>query len=87
MPKFVTIGYGDQAGYDRTAAPLRDAAHAHDARLCRYAIMTLPASKRRTRPICARPCRWLAFPSSRRLTWPRRLTWCHALPARLRMVL
>lgn len=33
MPKFVTIGYGDQTGYDRTAAPLRDAAHAHDARL------------------------------------------------------
>ena len=33
MPKFVTIGYGDRAGYDRTAATVRDAAHAHDARL------------------------------------------------------
>ena len=33
MPKFVTIGYGDQAGYDRTAASVREAAHAHDARL------------------------------------------------------
>jgi hypothetical protein len=33
MPKFVTIGYGDQAGYDRTAASVRDAAHAHDAKL------------------------------------------------------
>ena len=33
MPKFVTIGYGDRAGYDRTAAPVRDAAHAHDAKL------------------------------------------------------
>lgn len=33
MPKFLTIGYGDQAGYDRTPAALRDAAHAHDARL------------------------------------------------------
>jgi hypothetical protein len=33
MPKFVTIGYGDQAGYDRTAVSVRDAAHAHDARL------------------------------------------------------
>ncbi len=33
MPKYVTIGYGDRAGYDRTPAPLRDAAHAHDARL------------------------------------------------------
>ncbi len=33
MPKFVTIGYGDQAGYDRTPANLRNAAHAHDAAL------------------------------------------------------
>ena len=33
MPKFVTIGYGDQADYDRTDAAVRDAAHAHDARL------------------------------------------------------
>lgn len=33
MPKFVTIGYGDRAGYDRTDAAIRDAAHAHDAKL------------------------------------------------------
>ena len=33
MPKFVTIGYGDQAGYDRTSQPVRDAAHEQDARL------------------------------------------------------
>jgi hypothetical protein len=33
MAKFITIGYGDQAGYDRTAAAVRDAAHEHDARL------------------------------------------------------
>lgn len=33
MPRFVTIGYGDEAGYDRTPAPVRDAAHAHDAGL------------------------------------------------------
>ena len=33
MPKFVTIGYGDQAGYDRTPPGIRDAAHAHDADL------------------------------------------------------
>lgn len=33
MPKFVTIGYGDQAGYDRTAVSVRDAAHAHDIKL------------------------------------------------------
>lgn len=33
MAKFVTIGYGDRAGYDRTAPEVRDAAHAHDAEL------------------------------------------------------
>lgn len=33
MAKFVTIGYGDQAGYDRTDAAVRDAAHEHDAQL------------------------------------------------------
>lgn len=33
MPKFLSIGYGDQEGYDRTAARIRDAAHAHDAKL------------------------------------------------------
>jgi hypothetical protein len=33
MAKFVTIGYGNQDGYDRTDAAVRDEAHAHDARL------------------------------------------------------
>ncbi len=33
MAKFITIGYGDAAGYERTESSLRDAAHAHDARL------------------------------------------------------
>jgi hypothetical protein len=33
MPKFITIGYGDRAGYDRTALGVRDAAHAQDAKL------------------------------------------------------
>lgn len=33
MPKFITIGYGDQAGYDRTPQAVRDAAHDQDARL------------------------------------------------------
>lgn len=33
MPRFVTIGYGDQAGYDGTDPAVRDEAHAHDARL------------------------------------------------------
>ena len=31
MQKFITIGYGDQAGYDRTSPPIRDAAHEQDA--------------------------------------------------------
>ncbi|MFF7653056.1 YciI family protein [Streptomyces sp. NPDC007983] len=33
MAKFVTVGYGDQEGYDRTEAAVRNEAHAHDARL------------------------------------------------------
>lgn len=33
MPKYVTIGYGDQKGYDRTPQVIRDAAHKHDKKL------------------------------------------------------
>lgn len=33
MARFVTIGYGDQAGYERTDPAVRDEAHAHDARM------------------------------------------------------
>ena|SRR5689334_9419798 len=33
MPKFITIGYGDQDGYDRTSPDIRNEAHAHDASL------------------------------------------------------
>ncbi len=33
MPKFVTVGYGDEASYNRTSPEVRDAAHAHDADL------------------------------------------------------
>jgi hypothetical protein len=33
MPKFITIGYGDRAGYERTDPGVRNAAHEHDARL------------------------------------------------------
>ena len=33
MPTYVTIGYGDQDGYDRTDPAVRDRAHAHDAEL------------------------------------------------------
>lgn len=33
MAKFITIGYGDARGYEKTASSVRDAAHAHDAQL------------------------------------------------------
>jgi hypothetical protein len=33
VPTFVTIGYGDRAGYDQTEPSVREAAHAHDERL------------------------------------------------------
>jgi len=33
MPRFVTIGYGDEDGYERTDPAIRDQAHAHDDRL------------------------------------------------------
>jgi hypothetical protein len=39
VPKFVTIGYGDQAGYDRTPQDVRDAAHAHDAQLQKVGVL------------------------------------------------
>ena len=35
MPRFITIGYGDEAGYQRTPPGVRDAAHAHDEKLKR----------------------------------------------------
>jgi hypothetical protein len=30
MAKFITIGYGDEGGYERTEPSVRDVAHAHD---------------------------------------------------------
>jgi hypothetical protein len=33
VARFVTIGYGDRAGYERTDPAIRDAAHRHDDRL------------------------------------------------------
>jgi hypothetical protein len=33
MPKFITIGYGDRAGYERTPKDVRDVAYAHDAEM------------------------------------------------------
>ncbi|MDP9423350.1 MAG: YciI family protein [Pseudomonadota bacterium] len=45
MPKFVAIGYGDDAGYERTASDVRDAAHAHDDELRRCgALMGIAGS-------------------------------------------
>jgi hypothetical protein len=42
---FVTIGYGDEAGYNRTGRPVRDAAHAHDERLRRDGVLMGIADK------------------------------------------
>lgn len=39
MPKYVTIGYGDQAGYNRTALEVRNAAHAHDDQLKQHGAL------------------------------------------------
>ena len=33
MAKFITVGYGDERGYEGTETSVRNAAHAHDARL------------------------------------------------------
>ena len=69
MAKFVTIGYGDRKGYDRTDPAVPDAAHAHDARLaerggdmgrpahqCRCATTTAPGSRPRPGRSCSPPC-------------------------------
>jgi hypothetical protein len=39
VPKFVTIGYGDRKGYYGTAVTIRDAAHAHDAKLQKDGVL------------------------------------------------
>jgi hypothetical protein len=39
MAKFITIGYGSREGYDRTDPAVRDAAHAHDARLREMGVL------------------------------------------------
>jgi len=45
MPKFVSIGYGDQDGYDRTEDVLKARAHEHDARLAQMgAVMGIAGS-------------------------------------------
>jgi hypothetical protein len=45
MPRFVTIGFGDQEGYDRTADVPKARAHEHDAWLVQQgAIMGIAGS-------------------------------------------
>jgi len=39
MPKYVAIGYGDQAGYDNTAPEVRNAAHKHDMSLQKDGVL------------------------------------------------
>ena len=39
MAKFVTIGYGNQEGYNRTPIDVRNAAHAHDAKMQKRGIL------------------------------------------------
>jgi hypothetical protein len=52
MPFFITIGYGDRAGYDATPPAVRDAAHAHDealkARGVRMGVAGTPVQVRNT---------------------------------------
>jgi hypothetical protein len=60
MPKFITIGYGDEACYKRTPPSVRDTAHAHDEKLKREgAVMGIagPPVQVRTRRRMARPPR------------------------------
>jgi hypothetical protein len=39
MQKFVTIGYADREGYDRTDPAIREAAHAHDAQMRQSGVL------------------------------------------------
>lgn len=39
MATFITIGYGDRAGYDQTDPAVRDEAHHHDARMRDAGVM------------------------------------------------
>jgi hypothetical protein len=45
MARFVTIGYGDEAGYRRTPQRIRDAAHASDEKLQREGALVGMAGK------------------------------------------
>ena len=39
MATFITVGYGDEAGYEQTDRSVRDAAHASDARLVARGVL------------------------------------------------
>jgi len=39
VPRFITIGYGDQEGYDRTPQPIKDVAHERDAKLVSEGVL------------------------------------------------
>ncbi len=45
VPYFVTIGYGDRDGYDRTPLKVREEAHAHDAKLQKDGVLMGIAGK------------------------------------------
>ncbi|MBA3667685.1 MAG: transcription initiation protein [Sphingomonas sp.] len=45
MPKFVTIGYGDEAGYKQTDPNVRTAAHANDQELLKRGALIGIAGK------------------------------------------
>jgi hypothetical protein len=42
MAKFLTIGYGDQKGYDATSEDIRNKAHSFDAGLVKDGRARLP---------------------------------------------
>jgi hypothetical protein len=50
VPKYLTIGYGDRAGYDRTPRAIRDLAHEQDAKLRSEGAVMGIAGK----PVCVR---------------------------------
>ena len=91
MATFITIGYGDEAGYDQTDPAVRDAAHAHDASLqasgVRMGRAGDPVQVRNrdsagvsTTPgaFLRRTCRSPVSPSSRPPTWTKRCGWSRA---------
>ena len=63
MPKFITIGYGDPQGYDRTPENIRSRAHAHDESLREQgALMGIAGSPVQVRNPEARGVRTQAGP-------------------------